>query len=346
MRLHRPLLVLATAVAVVSGSCVTALAATASSASSASSVSSGVAAVVAQPRPAVTIAPVVVAGSSATVRYSVNRAAGSITTRSCALRLGRSRVSSRCGTKVAASSSSTSYQVTFAHLAPGSYRYSVTVDLRHGPGAQASTTFTVAAPPVNHFPVAVDDQFTVEAGGTLGVHAPGILANDSDADGDPLTAVLANSPTHGALTLDPNGSLSYVPDAGFIGTDAFTYLANDGKALSNLATVTITVVAPPNRAPVAVDHAYTVTSGQNLTVLPPSLLIGAGDPDGDPLSVVLPFVTQPAHGQAGIGAPTSNPTLAYHSDPDFVGTDYFTYQVIDDHGNLSNIATVTITVTP
>jgi len=178
------------------------------------------------------------------------------------------------------------------------------------------------------------------------VHAPGVLANDTDADGDPLTAIPVNQPTHGALALDPNGSLSYTPDAGFIGTDTFTYLANDGKALSNLATVTITVVTPPNRAPVAVDHAYTVQSGRPLDVAAPGLLTGASDPDGDPISLVLPLVTQASHGQAFASAPMSNPGFTYASDPGFVGTDTISYQVRDDHGNLSNIATVTITVTP
>lgn len=299
------------------------------------------------PRPKVTIAPPVVKGDSVTIAYTVNRAATQVTDRDCLLRSDHARVSRGCGTRTATSATSTTYQATFAGLAPGRYRYSVSVDVRHGSHAEASATFTVAPVPVNHAPVAVDDRFAVVSGGTVAVQPPGVLANDTDADGDPLTAVLASPPTHGALTLNPAGSLTYVPNAGFIGTDAFTYRANDGKAMSNLAAVTITVAGPPpNRAPVAVDQTYTVETGRELMVAQPSLLIGASDPDGDPLSVVLPLVTQPAHGQAGVSVPASNPALSYSSSGGFVGTDTFTYQVRDDHGNLSNIATVTITVTP
>ena len=63
----------------------------------------------------------------------------------------------------------------------------------------------------------------------LAVAAPGVLANDSDADGDALTVRLAGNAAHGTLTLQPNGSFSYTPAAGFTGTDAFTYVASDGN---------------------------------------------------------------------------------------------------------------------
>jgi hypothetical protein len=76
--------------------------------------------------------------------------------------------------------------------------------------------------------------------GNSGV-GPGVLGNDSDADGDALTAVLVSGPTSGALVLNPNGSFTYTPNAGFFGSDSFTYKANDGLADSNVVTVTITV---------------------------------------------------------------------------------------------------------
>src|SRR5207245_911525 len=93
-------------------------------------------------------------------------------------------------------------------------------------------------------PVAVNDTATANAGSPITVAAPGVLANDSDADGDPLTAVLVSGPANGTLTLNPNGSFTYTPKTGFSGTDSFTYKANDGKALSNVATVTVTVRSP------------------------------------------------------------------------------------------------------
>ena len=69
----------------------------------------------------------------------------------------------------------------------------------------------------------------------------GVLANDTDADGDDLTAVLVTAPSSGTVTLNANGSFSYVPAAGFAGTVTFTYQADDGTARSGAATVTITV---------------------------------------------------------------------------------------------------------
>ena len=60
--------------------------------------------------------------------------------------------------------------------------------------------------------------------------AAGVLANDTDADRDPLTAVVATRPAHGTLTLNANGSFTYTPAAGYVGTDSFTYMANDGAA--------------------------------------------------------------------------------------------------------------------
>jgi len=68
-----------------------------------------------------------------------------------------------------------------------------------------------------------------------------VLSNDTDAELDPLTAVLDSGPSHGTVTLSPNGGFTYTPTAGYTGPDSFTYRASDGVATSALATVTITV---------------------------------------------------------------------------------------------------------
>lgn len=70
-----------------------------------------------------------------------------------------------------------------------------------------------------------------------------VLTNDRDPNGNPLTAALVTGPTKGTLTFNANGTFTYRPNAGFIGTDSFTYRASDGLLQSNLATVTITVTA-------------------------------------------------------------------------------------------------------
>ena len=92
-----------------------------------------------------------------------------------------------------------------------------------------------------HAPVAVADSYSTAADTLLNVAAPGVLGNDTDANGDPLTATKVSDPAHGALTLNGNGSFTYTPAAGYHGPDSFTYKANDGHADSNIATVSITV---------------------------------------------------------------------------------------------------------
>jgi VCBS repeat-containing protein len=100
--------------------------------------------------------------------------------------------------------------------------------------------FDVAPP--NAAPVARSDSYAL-SGPRLAVPAPGVLANDSDADSDTLTTQLRSGPTHGTLTLSSDGSFTYTPNASFAGSDQFTYVANDGIATSAPATVTITRTA-------------------------------------------------------------------------------------------------------
>src|SRR2546430_437660 len=89
----------------------------------------------------------------------------------------------------------------------------------------ATVSITITA--VNDAPVAVNDGYTTAEDTALNVAAPGVLANDSDVDGDTLSAVLVSQPTHGSLTLNSNGSFSYVPAANYNGPDSFTYKAHD-----------------------------------------------------------------------------------------------------------------------
>jgi VCBS repeat-containing protein len=106
----------------------------------------------------------------------------------------------------------------------------------------------------NRAPVAAADTYSTAEDTTLTVTAPGVLGNDSDPDGNPLSAVPA--PSHGTLTLNANGSFTYTPALNFAGTDSFTYRASDGTLTSGLTTVTITVNAV-NDAPTAAIEGVT-----------------------------------------------------------------------------------------
>ena len=76
-----------------------------------------------------------------------------------------------------------------------------------------------------------------------------MLANDTDPEGKSLTAQLATGPSHGALTLNSDGSFTYTPVASYTGADSFTYVANDGEENSNTATAAITVQSATNNFP-------------------------------------------------------------------------------------------------
>jgi VCBS repeat-containing protein len=127
------------------------------------------------------------------------------------------------------------------------------------------TTFTVAVllntTVTNRAPTAAPDAYSTAEDTPLTMATPGVLANDSDPDGDPLTAVPASPPSHGSLTLNADGSFTYTPTADFNGTDSFTYRASDGSLSSNPTTVTITVTAA-NDAP-TVTVAGGGTCGSN-----------------------------------------------------------------------------------
>src|SRR5689334_3251744 len=101
-------------------------------------------------------------------------------------------------------------------------------------------------PPTNAAPVAAGDKYNANRDASLSVAAPGVLANDTDANSNPLTAKLVANVTHGTLTLKADGSFTYQPTAGYTGADEFTYAANDGTSDSSAATVSIAVGETPS----------------------------------------------------------------------------------------------------
>jgi hypothetical protein len=107
--------------------------------------------------------------------------------------------------------------------------------------AVGSPTWVPGFVPPNRAPVATADSYTTPQDTTLTVSAPGVLTNDTDADGDSLTASKATDPSHGTLTLGSTGAVTYAPAPGYSGPDSFTYKANDGNLDSNVVTVSLTV---------------------------------------------------------------------------------------------------------
>ncbi len=215
---------------------------------------------------------------------------------------------------------------------------SFTYTARDPEEANTSATVFIAVTRTNTAPVAFDDAYGVDEDAQLAVQAPGVLANDTDADGDPLSAIPVSAPLHGTLTLNPNGSFTYTPNADWNGTDSFTYKANDGVTDGNAATVTITV-NPVGDVPVTVGDAYQTAQGTPLTVPAPGVLGNDTDADGDALAAMP--ATGPSHGALTLNTDGS---FTYVPDTGWSGTDSFTYKANDGVTD-GNAATVTIVVT-
>jgi len=186
----------------------------------------------------------------------------------------------------------------------------------------------------NAAPVAVGDEYTVGRNQTLTVNAAnGVLANDTDAESDTLTAILAEGPTNGTLVLNSNGSFTYTPATGFAGSDLFTYRAADVFGSGALVTVLIQVTNTP---PAVVDDTASTNEDTAVAV---SVLSNDTDANSDPLAVI--GATNGDHGTVTFTATG----VTYTTDANWHGVDTFAYTVSDSFGGVA-IATVTVTVAP
>jgi len=189
-------------------------------------------------------------------------------------------------------------------------------------------------------PVARTDRYALNEGQTLNVAAAtGVLANDTDANGNPLTAVLITGVSSGTLALQPDGSFGYTPPPQFNGSVTFAYQADDGTTRSNTATVTLTVAAVDD-PPVAEADSYATAEDTPLSVDGNGVLGNDSDPEGAALTAVL--VRGVANGTLQLDGDGS---FVYTPPANFNGTTTFTYRARD--GSLDSApATVTIGVSP
>jgi outer membrane protein OmpA-like peptidoglycan-associated protein len=186
---------------------------------------------------------------------------------------------------------------------------------------KSTTTTTVG--PKEHGPVAVDDGAIVPENSTM--NPIDVLANDSDADGDPLTITAVSAAAHGAAVA-AGGNVDYTPATDYLGDDSFTYTISDGRGGNATATVHVTV-GSPDRPPVAGSLSVRVLKGSGIDI---PVLQAASDPDGDPLTVIAVNHDGPLQGNSV----TINPdnTVRYESVHGAFGQDYFEYTVSDGRG--------------
>lgn len=130
---------------------------------------------------------------------------------------------------------------TYTHNGDGATIDYFTYKVNDGVYDSNVATVTVAITQTNDAPLALNNSYTLTTGATL--TGSNVLDNDSDEEGDVLTATLVTSPTHGALTLAANGFFTYTHNGSETLTDTFAYVANDGITTSNVATVHL-IISP------------------------------------------------------------------------------------------------------
>ncbi len=195
--------------------------------------------------------------------------------------------------------------------------------IRDGVGGTSEGDVRIFVARPNTTPVAANDMAAVQIGS--GVTIP-VLANDNDLDGDTLEIIGIDAPAHGTITVLPDQSIRYAPQADFAGIDSFTYTIGDGQGAIGEANVTVTVTVP-NRPPVAQSDQAATIEGQPVTI---DVLANDNDPDGN--AIALAGMEMPGHGSLTL---TPENRFIYTPSSGFVGQDSFTYTIRDSAGAMS-----------
>ena len=178
-------------------------------------------------------------------------------------------------------------------------------------------------------PVAVSDSASVDEDSSVTID---VLANDTDPNGDPLR-VTAASADNGSVTINANGTITYVPNPDFNGDDTISYTVSDPQGNTAVGTVAIVVDAVED-APVAQNDMAEVDANDSVVI---DVLANDSDADGDTLSVTE------ASAENGRGTVNADGTLTYTPTPGFSGDDTITYTVSDPQGNTA-VGSVAVTV--
>lgn len=213
-----------------------------------------------------------------------------------------------------------------------------TVSIRVGNPSPTASSPASALPPIANpdaWGLTQDVTLNVPNAGTL---AAGVLANDADPQGYPLTASVTGWPTHGSLAMDPHGGFSYTPLAGYVGRDSFSYSVSNGVMNSTATVLLIVEAKDANEPPFGNPDAYATLRDTPFTVPWPGVLGNDYDPEG--VSLTASVNTQPAHGSVSVG-PYGR--VSYIPQSGYVGKDSFTY-VASDGIDQSGPITVMINV--
>jgi len=216
---------------------------------------------------------------------------------------------------------------------PFSFTYQVT----DGKGGSDTGQVSIIVNSSNTAPVGFDDAYNGVENHIL--NGASVLSNDTDAENNSL--FVNTTPTrdtiHGDLTLNSDGSFTYVPDNDFVGIDTFEYELDDGNGDTATAEVTLTIIL--NARPMAQDDTYNVDEEGTLNA--ETVFINDTDSNGDALTII----NNPTVSHGSLTLNKADGSFVYTPDTDFYGVDSFTYQADDGKGD-NDFATVTINVAP
>ena len=216
-----------------------------------------------------------------------------------------------------------------------------TYQLNDGNGGSDTAEVRLTVRAINEAPTAVPDSYELNEGATLSIGAGnGLTNNDSDPENDSLTASVLTQPSHGSLTVNPDGSFTYTHDGGEDTGDSFTYQVDDGLGGTDTATVTLNIT-PVNDPPIANNDVYTTSEGQPLSVNAANGVLD-NDNDADSTIPTVTLISDVAHGTLTLNADGS---FTYNHDGSETTSDSFAYRVSDEGGE-TDTATVTLNITP
>jgi large repetitive protein len=217
------------------------------------------------------------------------------------------------------------YEANPGFAGTDTFTYSVTDT--QGNTTTATVTITVPNDPPTARP---DESATL---GATPVDIP-VLLNDADFNGDPVTVTETSSPANGTVVVNPDGTITYSPTPGFLGTDAFTYTVTDGNGGTSTTTVSVTVFDNPPAAP---PRQETTPPDTPIAI---DLLDGVTDPDGDTPRVV--DVVDPPVGTVEIA---DDGEITFTPPPGFTGVVPISYTITDGRGAVTE-AEIVVTVQP
>jgi VCBS repeat-containing protein len=232
---------------------------------------------------------------------------------------------------------------TFTYLSHENYNGndSFTYTIHDDFGATSSATVSLAVAAVNDAPVAHDDTISVDDGHDTVINPLALLANDSDVDAGALITIdsIGLQPTHGSVTLNTDGTLTYSAEANYHGTDSFTYAVRDEFGALSSAVVNVNVLAA-NVNPVAHDDTLVAKEDIPLVITLATLLANDHDADAGDVIAFDSISVNPLHGSVSLNDAGD---LVYLSAANYFGADSFSYRISDGQGGFSD-AIVTLDV--